>query len=141
MAPDFLTAFNLRQLTEMMRQILQYNHNGVSFWQANKHVPQSQRARVERQILGPLVDATLNWNTWAPNWPQEFPLYSPYAVTKGEHSASMYSQVRYSGDGKKYYCHRAAYVHQHGPQSLGVEQEVSHTRFLGKRTSRYAVYC
>jgi hypothetical protein len=53
----------------------------------------------------------------------------------------MYSQVRFSGDGKKYYCHRAAYVHQHGPQSLGVEQEISHTRFLGKRTSRYASHC
>jgi len=136
MAPDPLCSFTLRQLTDMMAQILRFNKNGISFWTVNKHVPQSQRTRVERQILGPLVDQNLNWNTWKPNWPAEFPLFSPYAITKGERSAGMYSQVRFSGDGRKWYCHRAAYVHQHGPQSLGDDLEISHTRFLGLRTSR-----
>lgn len=136
MAADPLTSFSLREMTVMMQQIMSYNHNGISFWQANKHIPGNQHARIARQILGPLADNSLNWNTWRPNWPAEFPIFSPYALTKGEHGPGQYSQVRFSGDGKKYYCHRAAYVHQHGPQSLGTDQEISHTRFLGQRTSR-----
>lgn len=118
----------------MMGQIFGYNRNGISFWDANQHIPRSQRTRVEHQVLGPLVDATLSWATWRPNWPQEFAIFSPYAINKDEKSA--YSQIRYSGNGTKYYCHRATYVHQHGPMSLSRDLEVSHTRYLGRRTSR-----
>ena len=140
MSADPLCNFSLRQMTSMMHQIFSYKQAEGGFWRANKHVPSRLHVQIERQVLGPLVDNTLNWQTWRPNWPIEWPLFSPYAITKGEHSGSMYSQVRYSGDKVKYYCHRAAYVHQHGPLSLGVDAEISHTRFLGKLTSRYAFH-
>jgi hypothetical protein len=133
---DPLGNFTLGQLTKMMKQIFDYDRNGVSFQSVNSHVPRSQWPRVRRQVLGPLEDSSISTQTWRPDWPIEFPLFSPYALTKGKDSTSMYSQVRFSLDGKKYYCHRAAYVHQHGPYSLGVDQEVSHARFLGVRTSR-----
>jgi hypothetical protein len=122
----------------MMHQIMRYDQRGVTFWSVNSHVPQNQRARIERQILGPLVDNSLNWGNWQPNWPIEFPLFAPYAATAGDRgSGHEYSQVRWSGNGVKYYCHRAAYVHQHGPLSIsGPDVEISHTRFLGIRTAR-----
>lgn len=133
---DPLCNFTLQQLTGMMKQIFDFNRAGVTIETANSHVPRSQWPRIRRQVLGPLVDPSINAATWKPNWPIEFPIFSPYAITKGEGSSGMYSQVRYSGDGRKWYCHRAAYVHQNGPFSLGTEQEISHTRLLGLRTSR-----
>jgi hypothetical protein len=133
---DPLCDFNLKEMTLMMQQLMSYNKKGIDFWSANSHIPQNQHARITLQILGPLVDNTINPNTWKPNWPVEFPIFSPYAITKGEHGPGQYSQIRFSGNGVKYYCHRAAYVHQHGRQSLGANQEISHTKFLGQRTSR-----
>jgi hypothetical protein len=65
-----------------------------------------------------LEDPTLSFATWKPNWPAEFPIFSPYAATKGENHTSQYSQVRFSGDGRKYYCHQAAFVQLQGKMSL-----------------------
>jgi hypothetical protein len=134
---DPLCRFTKKELTMMMKQIFDFdNRNGNTFWTANSHIPRNRHDEIRRRILGPLVDQALTFNTWSPDWPEEFAIFSPYAATKGEESGSLYSQVRFSGDKKKWYCHRAAYVHQHGPQSLGANQEISHARYLGKRTSR-----
>lgn len=133
MPADPLCSFSLVEMTRMMRQIFSFdNRKGVTFWSVNSHVPVHLRVQIEIDILGPRNPPA----NWQPNWPDKWPLYSPYAITKGMNAVSEYSQVRFSGDGKKYYCHRAAYVHQHGPMSLGTDQQISHTRYLGKRTSR-----
>lgn len=150
-----LCSFSLADLTSMVKQMFDYTKRGditVSFWTVNSHIPQHRRRDIERAILGPLVDRSLSFNNWRPRWPIDFPIFSPYATTK-DNTTSQYSQgepiptiltltsltcgVRWSGDGHKYYCHLVAYAHQHGPMSFGTDQEISHTRFCGKRTSRY----
>lgn len=89
---DPLCSFTLKQLTSMMKQIFDYDRAGVTIVTANPHIPRSQWPRIRVQILGPLEDPSINTPAWRPNWPTEFPIFSPYAITKGAHSAGMYTK-------------------------------------------------
>jgi hypothetical protein len=144
MAPEAeypLHTLTIQILTAIIAQIFAFNNGKVSFWSCNSHVPHAERSRIELAVLGPLRDAAISWVSWRPDWPVQYPLFSPYASQKPEVG---YSQVRYklpgtpAGEpGTKFSCHRAAYVQQHGPFALhGDDIEVSHCKFLGIRTGR-----
>jgi hypothetical protein len=68
---------------KMVQRMLDYSEKGVSFWPVNPHIRPDQRILLRRRLLGPLMDGSMTWAGWIPDWPIEIPIYSPYAITKG----------------------------------------------------------
>jgi hypothetical protein len=61
------------------------------------------------------------------DWPNDVPVFSPFAITH-----NGYSQVRYNG--QKYLCHRVTYRECHG--RIEANHDISHTVYVGSLTSR-----
>lgn len=89
MAAHILSQQSKQVLTQAIQQMMGFASGGKSFWGANAHIPASRREALKRQLLGPLVDHSLSWNTWLPDWPVDIPIYSPYRPNNAGYSQSI----------------------------------------------------
>jgi hypothetical protein len=95
------------QLLEAVKQI----QSSTGFASANPHLTPHEMERLQRS---------------PPQWPAS-PVFSPFATTH-----DGYSQVRYKGT--KYIIHRLTYQQHWG--DLDLSMDISHTLYLGDRTTR-----
>jgi len=136
MATAELNAFTLPEITEAVRQIF----NNSRFWAANDHIPFRARAQLTNRILQ------------NQDWPEDIPIFSPYAPTHDGYSQSKFQlstpfllitcpdnhglimkAVRFRNT--KFLIHRVTYRHMTG-RRLPDDLEISHVRNCGLRTSK-----